>query len=147
MNFLPPRRVHRCLVVLVLAAAGCGPAKAKISGVVKYNGEPLPSGTITFLSDAGNKQVKGADIVDGKYTIPDFYAGPAKVTVTTQKPPGRGGTPPPGVAVIEPPAGSPAPAPPGKYVPIPRKYANPENSGLTYDIKAGEQTKDFDLTP
>ncbi len=144
----PGGRVCRSLFVLAglaLAASGCGPAKAKISGLVKYNGEPLPSGTITFQSDAGDKPVKGTSIVDGKYTISDFPVGPAKISVITL-PPATGGAPPTGSA-IQGPGSSMAPVTPDKYVPIPKKYGNPGTSGLTYDVKAGDQTKDFDLTP
>jgi hypothetical protein len=37
--------------------------------------------------------------------------------------------------------------PVGKYVSINRKYANPDTSGLTFDVKNGEQIKDIDLEP
>lgn len=137
------------LVLAALAMAvlpGCGPAKAKVSGTVNFGGQPLPSGTITFQSEAGNKKVKAGNIADGKYTITDLEAGPAKVTVTTTPPPTEH-APLPNVTPIQPPAGSPAPAPPGKYVAIPKKYGIPDLSGLEYDVKAGDQTKDFDLTP
>jgi len=135
-------------VVAALAPAalsGCGPAKASVTGTVKFNGQPLPSGTITFTSDAGNT-VKGSAITDGKYTIPDFPAGPAKVSVVTSAPPtsSRVVAAPPGTPVIPVPGGAAAP---GKYVPIPLKYSAPDKSGLTCDVKGGENTKDFDLTP
>ena len=29
---------------------------------------------------------------------------------------------------------------------IPAKYKDPKTSGLTWDVKAGKNTKDFDLT-
>jgi hypothetical protein len=126
------------------ALSGCGPSKASITGTVTISGQPLPSGTITFTSDAGTKPVKGSAITDGKYTITDFPAGPAKVSVVTTPPPSGAGVPPPGVAAMPLPAG--AGTPPGKYVPIPLKYSNPDKSGLTYEVKGGEQTKDFELT-
>ena len=138
-------------VVASLAAAalsGCGPSKASITGTVKFNGQPLPSGTITFTSDAGNT-VKGSVITDGKYTITDFQTGPAKVSVVTT-PSSRGvGTAPPGTAAMPAPGAAAAPGvvtAPGKYVPIPPRYSSPEESKLTYDVKGGENTKDFDLT-
>jgi hypothetical protein len=135
-----------CLAVASLtmaAASGCGPSKASITGTVTYSGQPLPSGTITFASEAGAKPVKAAPITDGKYTITDFIAGPAKVTILTTPPPSSGGRAPPGAPVIA----APTTAAPGKYVPIPAKYNNPEQSGLSYDVKSGANTKDFPLTP
>jgi hypothetical protein len=121
-------------------AAGCSCGKGSISGEVKYNGGPLPSGTITFLGQGGHKQVAAADIRDGQFTIPDMEAGPAKVTVVTL-PPSRGGKPPTGKALA-----APVQVPAGRYVPIPYRYANPEQSGLSYDVAPGEQTKVFELT-
>jgi len=137
------RRLLALATLIVLSAWGCGPSVGSISGTVKYHGAPLPSGTISFLSQAGEKQVVASDIVDGKYTIKAIQPGPAQVIVATI-PPSKGGTPPGGGKGIE--APNPGPAP-GKYVPIPAKYSNPEQSGLTYEIKSGSQTKDFDLTP
>ena len=127
------------------AASGCGPSKASVTGTVIFNNQPLPSGTITFTSDAGDKPVKAAPIVDGKYTITDFPAGPAKVTVVTTPPPPAGGALPPGVELCR--YRCPQTAAPGKYVPIPRGYSTPDKSGLQYEVKGGEQTKDFELTP
>ena len=87
--------------------------------------------------------MKGAPITDGKYTITDFIAGPAKVTVLTTPPPSGGGRAPAGAPVIQ----APTTAAPGKYVPIPAKYNNAQQSGLSIDVKGGENTKDFPLTP
>jgi hypothetical protein len=130
-----------CVAVL---ASGCGSRRATITGEVKYNGAPLPAGTITFLVQAGEKQVVAAEIVDGKYTVKGIDVGQAKVAVMTL-PPAKGGLPPRGGKAVEAPSTFSS-SPAGKYVPIPLKYANPDQSGLTYEIKPGSQTKDFDLS-
>ena len=148
MVFSSPGRLAYALLVAVAslalaAASGCGPSNASVSGTVTFNNQPLPSGTITFSSDVGSKPVKAAPIVDGKYTITDFPTGLAKVSVVTTPPPSGGGAPPPGVNAIP----VPSAAAPGKYVPIPQRYSTPDKSGLTYEVKGGEQTKDFPLTP
>jgi ABC-type glycerol-3-phosphate transport system substrate-binding protein len=127
-------------LLAVAALAGCGGGHASISGEVTYNGRPLPSGTITFLGQAGHKRVAAADIHDGKFEIPDLEAGPVKVTVVTL-PPDHGGRPPTGQAIA-----APAEMPAGKYVPIPYRYASPDFSGLGYDVTPGPQTKVFELT-
>ena len=85
-----------------------------------------------------------AEIVDGKYTVKGIEPGLAKVTVITL-PPSKGGLPPRGGKPVEAPATFSS-SPSGKYVPIPQRYGNVEQSGLTYEIKAGSQTKDFDLS-
>jgi hypothetical protein len=136
--------VGRSLLVLAalaaFAAAGCGRGKGSITGEVKYQGRLLPIGDIAFMSQEGDQQVRHADIIDGKYSIPGIEAGRAKVVVTTwqPQPPKKSGF---GTAPAPPPATVP------KYIPIPKRYGDPEQSGLTYEIKVGAQTKDFDLDP
>ena len=44
-------------VCLAVSASGCGSRRATVSGEVKYNGAPLPSGTISFLPQSGEKRV------------------------------------------------------------------------------------------
>jgi hypothetical protein len=128
------------LIVLTIAALGCGRPTGSITGEVKYKGQLLPIGDIAFLSQEGEQQVRHADIIDGKYSIPRIEAGRAKVVVTTWQPQprkksgfdGEDSAPPPPVP---------------KAILIPKRYGDPDKSGLTYDIKPGAQTKDFDLDP
>jgi hypothetical protein len=138
------RTLTRILFLLVLMAgiAGCGKSDSSVTGEVKYKGHPLPSGTITFLSQSDHKQVASADIVDGHYTIPSIEPGPVKVTVVTV-PPSKGGQPPHGKAIETPGASESA----KQFERIPAKFANQDQSGLTYEVISGPQTKDFELTP
>ena len=96
-----------------------------------------------FLCQGGGKQVIRGRIQDGKYTLNNVPTGAAVITVETRpfQPPVPTG-PHPSDKVPERPAKAS-----GKYVPINRKYANPDTSGLTYDVKEGEQIKDIDLQP
>jgi hypothetical protein len=138
MMNIPHRRnpVGRSLLVLAasaaFAASGCGRDTGSITGEVKYNGQLLPIGDIAFLSQEGDRQVRHADIIDGKYSIPSIPVGQAKVIVTTWQPQPRKGSPPPPVP---------------KAILIPERYGNPDQSGLTYEVKAGSQTNDFNLQP
>ncbi len=76
----PVRRSFLVLAALAaFAASGCGRGTGSITGEVKYNGQPLPIGDIAFLSQEGDQQVRHADIIDGKYSIPSIQAGQAKV--------------------------------------------------------------------
>jgi hypothetical protein len=143
MMNIPPRRhpVGRTLLVLAalvaFVASGCGRGTGSITGEVKYNGQLLPIGDIAFLSQEGDQQVRHADIIDGKYSIPSIEVGQAQVVVTTWQPTPRKARP-----------GGAAPPPPvPKAILIPKRYGIPDESGLTYEVKRGSQTKDFDLEP
>jgi hypothetical protein len=70
------RRTIHCrsaplFVLFVSFVVGCEkgePKRYAVSGTVKYKGEPIKYGNITFRSDSG--ATAGADIKDGKYEIP-----------------------------------------------------------------------------
>jgi hypothetical protein len=122
-----------CAVVL----AGCGSAGPKrygVSGTVKYKGEPIKNGSITFQSkENGNS---GAAITNGEYTIP-ATAGlvPGNYTVSISYPDPKAPRPKEG-------------EPPGKTPPakesLPPKYNT--KSELKADIEAIPMNdKNFDL--
>jgi hypothetical protein len=132
------------LWLLALTAVGCGGGQGTVSGRVRFRGEPLPSGRVTFVCEGGDKPVLTADVRDGAYTIPGAPVGPAKVAVATY--PVRT-TPVPNMPPdVLPPGGGPA-APAGKYVALPARYGDPEQSGLSYTVRKGHQTHDIDLEP
>jgi hypothetical protein len=96
---------------------------------------------------AGDDRVAYGPIqADGTFTIGNVPVGPNKVTVATERP-----VPPvPRPKDMHPPADGPlpqdqAPVPAGKYVPIPDRYRNPNESGLTCNVISGKQTFDIDL--
>lgn len=121
-----------CLPIVV----GCGKRSAQVSGTVKYQGKELPSGNVTFFDDK-NQVVGSASITDGKYKIPQVPPGPVKITVTTPPPVNQMANRAPA-----PPKDMP---PPPASIAIPQKYGNPEQSGLTYDVKPGSQDHPIDL--
>jgi hypothetical protein len=96
------------------------------------------------MSQVGKKEVRFGDIKDGAYSVTGVPIGPVQVKVETFKP-------------IDPdkmpkdtpkPKGSPEPrGGGGKYVEIPRRYGDFKQSGLTYEVTGGSQTKDFNLKP
>jgi hypothetical protein len=80
-----------CLVLLAACAvlvADARPLRAgdelgTVEGAVKYKGEPLPDGTITFhLAD---DQFVGAKVKDGKNRVDRVLAGKAKVSFASKK--------------------------------------------------------------
>lgn len=132
------------LMALLAGSVGCG-GRGDVSGEVRFKGQPLPAGRITFLCEEGDKPVLTSDVRDGKYAVQGAPIGAAKIAVVTYE---TKTTPVPNMpkdAALSPNGAAAAPA--GKYVPIPPRYADPEKSGLTYTIQRGGQTHDIDLPP
>src|SRR5262245_2998889 len=143
------RRIVPCVGLALMTAlgAGCGSPPGTVSGTVKVNGQPLPKGLITFLSEVGNKDPYSAQIIDGKYQTSPIPAGPAKVMIipglesaAPSEPPkeGQGNDLMPTVQ-------------PGRVkkpgLVVPDKYQNAETSGLSLTVKSGENTFDVDMKP
>ncbi len=138
------------LLGLVLAA-GCGPKevpRGPVRGRVTLNNQPVPGATIVFESKAlGVAQTATLD-ADGRYEFASYGAsglpaGSYKVSVSA----GRFMQPGEEIPFVAPKAKGAAPEP-KKTVAIPDKYAKAETSGLTADVKAGDNPVfDFDLKP
>lgn len=137
-----PRLLVAIGLPLIGLAPGCGggsqfPETVPVSGKVTYKGEPVPKGTVTFLSDKG-QPATGAIQPDGTYTLSTFaekdgaLPGHHQVQVIAND-----GDP------TMMPGSSPGYKPPRDLVP--KKYNNPATSGLTADVARGKPTIDFDL--
>jgi hypothetical protein len=141
--------VSRLLAVvaagLLLGGAGCARFGA-VSGKVYYRGKPLTGGMVHFYGPHGSVETSPI-AADGGYTVRRVPAGPAKVAVST---PAvgyiniHGGKPPvvPGEKTPPHDSGHPSmPLPPAVTV-IPTRYADPEQSGLTFEVQPGDQEHD-----
>lgn len=131
------------VTLALLACAGCGAKSGDIAGQVLFRGEPLPAGKISFFCEGGNQPVISHDITAGAYSIPKAPVGNARVTVVTfqiKQDPVPGAIPSPVPTDVS--AGAAGP-----FVAIPDRYRMPDTSGLTYTITAGQQTKNWELTP
>lgn len=79
------------LAVMTVALIGCGKTEApryRVAGVVKYKGEPVKAGTITFRSVDGQSNGVG-NILNGDYDIPatsGLPTGKYQVTVSYPDP-------------------------------------------------------------
>jgi hypothetical protein len=132
----------------LLLITGCGgPSVGDVSGTVKFKGEPIPNGRITFYSQVGRKEAQGGRIQDGEYTVTGVAVGPTQVTVETfgSAAADTGGKTPKGVDVsgfkgMVTNSG-------GKKIDIPARYAQPNTSKLEFEVKSGSQTHNVDLTP
>src|SRR5262249_19049103 len=99
-------------------------------GTVTFKGQPLPSGKVSMMSEAG--VVCSGDIrADGRYTVYRVPGGPAKIAVATYP---------------ASPAG-PVPMATPKYVPIPRRYRDFNKSALMRTVTHGWQRQDIELEP
>jgi len=133
--------VRPCLaliaVPLVLSLSGCGgndvPETAGVTGVVLYKGQPVDGAVVTFSPQEGNPGT-GRTGSDGRFVLTTYNAEdgavPGKHTVTVQLFP-DGGLP--GMEVES-----------TGVTGIPNKYADPEASPLSREVKAGEEN-DFTL--
>jgi hypothetical protein len=134
--------------LMLLVVTGCGgPSVGDVSGTVKFKGELIPNGTITFYSQVGRKEAQGGRIQDGEYKVDGIAAGPALITVVTFGSAGSDASAkmPKGVDVsgfkgMIPNVG-------GKKVDIPARYGQPDTSKLEFEVKAGKQTHNVELTP
>jgi hypothetical protein len=134
-------------LVLSLGTAGCGGSKGTVSGKVYYKDAPLKGGNVTFVN-ADKQSYLVAIQEDGSYSIEKVPPGEIKIAVETaslkppnsyvlrNKPPADAGgsyTPPDYEARAK------------RFVPIPDRYSNPDQSGLQYTVKGGKQTFDIKL--
>lgn len=81
--------------LLAALACGCGgnaDGRVSVSGSVSYNGEPVESGSITFVPTDSKKPRAAGEILNGKYTIPADKGpmpGPHKVEILANKKTGK----------------------------------------------------------
>jgi hypothetical protein len=125
-------------ILLALAVmAGCssspqGPRSA-VTGIVTLDGAPLTAGTVLFMTEMGN--AASADVKpDGTYALrcnPDLF----KVAVT----------PPASIDPLTVPVGTPTSSSTSQPS-IPKKYLDFGTSGLSAEIKKGDNTFDIALS-
>jgi hypothetical protein len=142
------RSLPLVLLVAAVVGSGCGgavkpPPNADVSGKVYYKGQPLPGGLVSFVTVKGGFASGGTIDENGNYKV-TAPVGEVLVTVdNTMLKTGRG-VPREGPH----PKNPDAPAPQemkGRYVAIPNKYANADQSGLKYTVVEGPQTYDIKL--
>lgn len=123
------------LLVSIPGLSGCGSEGTAdtepVTGTVTYNGAPVADASVTFTPEKG-RPATGITDAAGKFTLTTFAkddgAVPGKHKVAVA----------PNASQIAPMPGTPeaAAAAAGKP-PFPARYSNPEQSGLTAEVKAG----------
>jgi hypothetical protein len=117
-----------------------------VSGVVKYQGQPLENAQVVFIPDtASAPPASGATDKNGRYHLMTHVPGDGaivgkyRVMVTAR---GPDKILPEGQSVSGLPGGNTEPGDPL----IPQKYFLPDTSGLTADVKSGRNPINFELT-
>ncbi len=133
--------------LIVLPACGGGPIKTEgVSGVVTYNGEPLPNATVHFIpADSTGSPSYGKTNEKGEYKLQTLLGaadagttpGKYKVKIDCLESFETGET----IEVN----GEEQPEMDVRSI-IPATYNNEETSGLEADVVAGDNTFNFDLT-
>lgn len=140
------RLLASSLVVMAFALAGCGgasdaPELAKVTGVVMLDGKPLTKGSIQFTPDSkqgtAGRMALGEIGPDGEFTLTTSAPGDgAQVGFHTVSV----------VCVEATPFDPKNPQPTTVKWLIPEKYGVDQTSGLTAEIKGGEENiLQFDL--
>lgn len=130
-----------------LIIAGCGGSSVgTVSGTVSYKKQLLKGGNVSIIPKAGEPR-SSSIAEDGSYKISKVPIGPAKITVETKslRPVSQKSLPGPYARAPKDvlPQGVQGDA--KRYVAIPDKYADPEGSGLSLEVKRGDQTHNIDL--
>jgi hypothetical protein len=119
---------------------GCGQDSklGRVHGTVRLDGKPLTNGTVRFVPSAG-RAATGTIQSDGTYTLGTYKTSDGAL-VGTHK-----------ASIVASEAGSdsrpPYEAPKQKSKSlIPERYMAAGTSKLTFDVKPGDNTADFDLT-
>jgi hypothetical protein len=142
------RAAAGALLTALLLVIGCGRGDGvnrggKLTGKVTLDGKPVGGGEVTVIGADGKHSMSGKIRNSGEYEIMEPPLGPCKLAVVTSS---IKDVPPPsakkGPVNFTDPATGEWPI----YVPIPAKYEKPETSGLTVEIKGGDQTHDIPLT-
>jgi hypothetical protein len=124
--------------LLVGLTVGCsgGPATGEVSGTVTYDGKAVPFGSIAFYPADGKGPSTGGTITDGKYSVSKVPVGTMKVRISGAK------------DMKEQKMSYDEKAPPvfTSSELLPPKYSDDKATELKYDVQAGVQTKNFDLT-
>lgn len=147
MQLVRSKRGYSCVrasvtlfaLLLLTVYSGCGPTPSTITGKVTFEGKPISTGSIVFISPGG--KVVSGNIFVGDYHVTGVETGPGTtVSISSHQP----------SPLMRPPTEDGGDVPQRKtleYTPIPGRYRRSETSGLTCNVVEGEQTLDFALQP
>jgi hypothetical protein len=120
-----------------LFALGCGgaPSTGDVTGVNTFNGAPVEAGAITFIPSDGKSPTAGCTVTQGRYSA-RVPVGKAKVVINGTKVVGK-------KKVYNTPD---SPVMPVTQELLPAKYSDNGKTELTFDVKPGQNEKNWELT-
>ena len=135
--------------ILIICVMGCGQrayeipdSGATLEGSVTYDGKPVPMALIVVRSETATADAR---IVEpGKYKVPSVPIGKVKIAVDTDAM--RGELMSRSMAQAYKGPGGQSSAEAGKklsFIAVPGKFADPDSSGITFEIKKGANTFDI----
>jgi hypothetical protein len=151
------------LPALLALAVGCGPGQGEVAGRVTYKNAPVPGGLVTFRPADGRFNSVTVELdKDGNFPAVPLPAGEVHVSIDNRE---LAPADPFGEVSLNVPltpeaqknldvkkkktARSEKKKRPAKrsdrYVAIPEKYHQAETSGLSFTVKRGAQTQNFEL--
>ena len=129
-------------VTAALVASGCGDVpRSNIHGTVKYQGRPLASGMVIFLAKDNKTHLVDLN-PDGTYQVTGVARGPVKVSIQQLQPRPY----PKSEQAADEKDQARRPSEPKSIGPrIPASYADPEQSGLLFELREPDQEWSVDL--
>ncbi len=135
--------------IMVICVMGCGQrayeipdSGATLEGSITYDGKPVPMALIVVRSETATADAR---IVEpGKYKVPSVPIGKVKIAVDTDAM--RGELMSRSMAQAYKGPGGQSSAEAGKklsFIAVPGKFADPDSSGITFEIKKGANTFDI----
>ena len=128
------------LLAVLVAAQGCSARKTTIHGTVTYKGAPVSVGAIYFHGP-DNRMAMGNLAEDGTFTATDVPLGEVRVSLQVRDPGAY-------TRQMRDPTNRPTGNPKGGAAPgvtsVPAKYADPDTSGLKYQIDS--RTRELEVT-
>lgn len=143
------------IAVLATCVAGCsrgasgGPKVLPAKGKVTYKNLPVEGATVSFLGDGKSAPAIALTDAAGEFILTTTRSGdgavPGKHKVTVTKIVGPPAAKPKGPMTMEEAAKAAKEPPPAKPLSmLPDRYAGPDSSGLSYEVKEG-QPNDFKI--
>jgi|GEM_PF-608832 len=161
------------MILAIGFSAGCGkrgpdPVRGNLSGKVRIKGNPVTGGNLIFHKEgkeAANLKINADGTYQGFIPLGDLQVGVETETLKKRledmaNQGGKGGGKMPALSfspkdmekykdkkmtAADMMKAAMDPANLGKYVPIPEKYRNPQQSGLSVSMKDAKQEQDFDI--
>ena len=130
-------------LVVAILIGGCTKPTGEIQGRITFHGQPVESGVVGWISADG--RAVSATVARGSYHLAKVPLGPAKIAVFSFPPTEpfepMGDHPKEGKDLPKAAATQPAKL----FTPIPSRYQDHNQSGLTHEVTKGLQTKDIAL--